>query len=142
MVLGITIWSSIQLGQAWLITTLLAALVAVLCIAVTNQTALFFVGLAAVGTLVPMALQGHAAGASGHAMAITSMGLHLVFVSVWLGGVITLVLLRGIIDKDRLAVIVSRFSTLAIIAFIVVAIALTFSNDCSFISNCHNLFSN
>ena len=116
-------FTSIQLGQAWLITTLLAAFVAVLCIAVTNQTALFFVGLAAVGTLVPMALQGHSAGTSGHAMAITSMGLHLVFVSVWLGGVITLVLLRGIIDKDRLAVIVSRFSTLAIIAFIVVAVA-------------------
>ena len=66
-------FTSIQLGQAWLITTLLAAFVAVLCIAVTNQTALFFVGLAAVGTLVPMALQGHSAGTSGHAMAITSI---------------------------------------------------------------------
>ncbi|MBU6265018.1 MAG: bifunctional copper resistance protein CopD/cytochrome c oxidase assembly protein [Actinomycetales bacterium] len=116
-------FTSIQLGQAWLITTLLAAFVAVLCIAVTNQTALFFVGLAAVGTLVPMALQGHSAGVSGHAMAITSMGLHLVFVSVWLGGVLTLILLRGIIDADRLPVIVSRFSTLAIIAFIVVAVS-------------------
>lgn len=114
-------FTEIGLGQAWLITTLLAALVAVLCIAVTNQTALFFVGLAAVGTLVPMALQGHSAGVSGHAMAITSMGLHLVFVSLWLGGVITLVLLRGIIEPARLATIVSRFSTLAIIAFIVVA---------------------
>ena len=116
-------FTSIQLGQAWLITTLLAAVVSVLCIAVTNQTALFFVGLAAVGTLVPMALQGHSAGTSGHAMAITSMGLHLVFVSVWLGGVVTLILLRGIIDADRLPVIVSRFSTLAIIAFIVVAVS-------------------
>lgn len=116
-------FTGIELGQAWLITTLLAALVAVLCIAVTNHTALFFVGLAAVGTLVPMALQGHSASVSGHAMAITSMGLHLVFVSVWLGGVLTLILLRGIIDADRLPVIVSRFSTLAIIAFIVVAVS-------------------
>ena len=116
-------FTSIELGQAWLITTLLAAFVSVLCLAVTNQTALFFVGLAAVGTLVPMALQGHAAGVSGHAMAITSMGLHLVFVSVWLGGVVTLILLRGIIDTDRLATIVARFSTLAIIAFIVVAVS-------------------
>jgi putative copper resistance protein D len=95
----------------------------VLCIAVTNQNALFFVGLAAVGTLVPMALQGHSAGVSGHAMAITSMGLHLVFVSVWLGGVVTLVLLRGIIEPARLATVVSRFSTLAIIAFVVVAVS-------------------
>lgn len=116
-------FTGIELGQAWLITTLLAGLVAVLCIAVTNQTALFFVGLAAVGTLVPMALQGHSAGTSGHAIAITSMGLHLVFVSVWLGGVVTLVLLRGIIGPDRLPVVVARFSTLAIIAFIVVAVS-------------------
>lgn len=116
-------FTGIELGQAWLITTLLAALVAVLCIAVTNQTALFFVGLAAAGTLVPMALQGHSAGVSGHAMAITSMGLHIVFVSVWLGGVLTLILLRGIIDANRLPVIVSRFSTLAIISFIVVAVS-------------------
>lgn len=115
--------TEIALGQAWLITTIVAAFVAVLCIAVTNQTALFFVGLAAVGTLVPMALQGHAAGVSGHAMAITSIGLHLVFVSVWLGGVVTLVLLRGIIEPERLQVIVARFSTLAIIAFIVVAVS-------------------
>jgi putative copper resistance protein D len=115
--------TEIALGQAWLITTIIAAFVAVLCIAVTNQTALFFVGVAAVGTLVPMALQGHAAGVSGHAMAITSMGLHLVFVSVWLGGVITLVLLRGIIEPERLSTIVARFSTLAIIAFIVVAVS-------------------
>ena len=115
--------TEIALGQAWLITTIVAAFVAVLCIAVTNQTALFFVGLAAVGTLVPMALQGHAAGVSGHAMAITSMGLHLVFVSVWLGGVVTLVLLRGIIEPERLQIIVARFSTLAIIAFIVVAVS-------------------
>jgi cytochrome c oxidase assembly factor CtaG/putative copper export protein len=116
-------FTEIQLGQAWLVTTLVAAMVSVLCIAVTNQTGLFFVGLAAVGTLVPMALQGHSAGISGHAMAITSLGLHLVFVSVWLGGVITLVLLRGIIEPERLVTIVSRFSTLAIIAFIVVAIS-------------------
>lgn len=115
--------TEIALGQAWLITTLLAAFVAVLCIAVTNQTALFFVGLAAVGTLVPMALQGHSAGVSGHAMAITSMGLHLVFVSLWFGGVVTLVLLRGIIEPARLATVVSRFSTLAIIAFVVVAVS-------------------
>ena len=116
-------FTQLALGQSWMITTLIAAFVAVLCFAVTNQTGLFFVGLAAVGTLVPMALQGHSAGVTGHAMAITSLGLHLVFVSVWLGGVITLVLLRPRIDADRLPVIVSRFSTLAIVAFIVVAIS-------------------
>ena len=116
-------FTSIALGQAWMWTIGLAAAVTVLCIAVTNQTALFFVGLVAVGTLVPMALQGHAAGISGHAAAITSLGLHLVFVSVWFGGVVSLVFLRKHIAADRLAATVSRYSTLAIIAFIVVAVS-------------------
>lgn len=116
-------FTSIALGQSWMWTIGLAAVVTVLCIAVTNQTALFFVGLVAVSTLVPMALQGHAAGISGHAAAITSLGLHLVFVSVWFGGVVSLVLLRQHIDRDRLVAVVSRYSTLAIIAFIVVAVS-------------------
>lgn len=131
--------TQLALGQAWLITTIIAAFVAVLCIAVTNQTALFFVGLLGVGTLVPMALQGHAAGISGHAMAITSLGLHLVFVSVWLGGIITLVLLRGSIESDRLATVVSRYSTLAIIAFIVV-VASGFANAMVRVGTVENLF--
>lgn len=116
-------FTEISLGQAWLSTTLIAALVAVLCFAVTNQTALFFVGLGAVGTLVPMALSGHSAGISGHAMAITSLGLHIVFVSAWLGGLLVLALLRGSIDPVRLPAVIQRYSTIALVSFIVVLIS-------------------
>jgi cytochrome c oxidase assembly factor CtaG/putative copper export protein len=115
--------TQLALGQAWLVTTLLAAAVAVLCIAVSNQTALFFVGLLAVGTLVPLALQGHAAGTASHAMAITSLGLHVLFVSVWLGGVVSLVLLKPVLAPERLATVVARFSTLAIVSFVVVGVS-------------------
>jgi cytochrome c oxidase assembly factor CtaG/putative copper export protein len=115
--------TQLALGQAWLITTLLAAAVAVLCIAVSNQTALFFVGLLAAGTLVPLALQGHAAGTASHAMAITSLGLHVLFVSVWLGGVVSLVLLKPVLAPERLATVVARFSTLAIVSFVVVVVS-------------------
>jgi cytochrome c oxidase assembly factor CtaG/putative copper export protein len=115
--------TQLALGQAWLITTLLAAAVAVLCIAVSNQTALFFVGLLAAGTLVPLALQGHAAGTASHAMAITSLGLHVLFVSVWLGGVVSLVLLKPLLAPERLATVVARFSTLAIVSFVVVVVS-------------------
>lgn len=115
--------TEIGLGQSWLITTLIAALVTVLCFAVTNQTALFFVGLAAAGTLVPMALQGHSAGIAGHAMAITSLGLHIVFVSAWLGGLLVLVLLKRSIDPARLATVIARYSTIALVSFIVVVVS-------------------
>ncbi|WP_211195918.1 bifunctional copper resistance protein CopD/cytochrome c oxidase assembly protein [Agromyces sp. H66] len=115
--------TEIELGQAWLTTTLVAAAVTVLCFAVRNHTALVFVTVLAAAALVPMAQQGHAAGAAGHDAAITSLGLHLVFVSAWLGGLVTIVLLRRELDADRLPVVLARYSTVALVSFIVVALS-------------------
>ena len=115
--------TSIELGQAWLTTTLVAAGVTVLCFAVRNQTALVFVTVLAAAALVPMAQQGHAAGTAGHDAAVTSLGLHLVFVCVWLGGLLTIVLLRNQLDDGRLPVVLARYSTVALICFIVVALS-------------------
>ncbi|TFD83374.1 copper transporter [Cryobacterium fucosi] len=114
-------FSQIGLGQAWLGTTLVAAGVTVLCFAVRNQTALVFVAVLAVGALVPMALQGHAAGAEGHDVAITALGLHLVFAAVWLGGLLTIVILRNQLVGGRLGVVIARYSSLAMVCFVVVA---------------------
>ena len=115
--------TTIELGQAWLTTTLVAAAVTVLCFAVRNHTALVFVTVLAVVALVPMAQQGHAAGAAGHSAAITALGLHLVFAAVWLGGLLTIVLLEREVDGERLTVVLSRYSTVALICFIVVALS-------------------
>ncbi|WP_448811880.1 cytochrome c oxidase assembly protein [Agromyces bauzanensis] len=115
--------TQIELGQAWLTTTLVAAAVTVLCFAVRNHTALVFVALLAVVALVPMAQQGHAAGAAGHDAAITALGLHLVFVAAWLGGLLTIVLLRRELGIDRLPVVLVRYSTVALVSFIVVALS-------------------
>jgi cytochrome c oxidase assembly factor CtaG/putative copper export protein len=112
--------TEVGLGQAWLWITLLAAAAAVMCFAVTNQTALFFVGLLALSPLLPMALIGHAAGATSHDIAMTSLGLHLVFVAVWLGGLVALVVLRRSVTAERLVTITQRYSTLALVSLIVV----------------------
>ncbi|MEV1128681.1 cytochrome c oxidase assembly protein [Agromyces sp. NPDC049794] len=115
--------TEIELGRAWLITTLVAAAVTVLCFAVRNHSALVFVTVLAVVALVPLAQQGHSAGAAGHDAAITALGLHLVFVSAWLGGLVTIVLLRRELEGDRLPVVLARYSTVALISFIVVALS-------------------
>ncbi|GAA1957912.1 cytochrome c oxidase assembly protein [Agromyces allii] len=115
--------TTIPLGQAWLTTTLVGAAVTVLCFAVRNHTALVFVAVLAVVSLVPMAQQGHSAGTAGHSAAITSLGLHLVFAAVWLGGLLTIVLLRNELDGARLPVVLARYSTVALICFIVVAVS-------------------
>lgn len=112
--------SQIGLGQGWLWIVILSAATAVMCFTVINQTALFFVGLLALSPMIPLALLGHSAEASGHDIAMTSLGLHLVFVAVWLGGLITLVVLRRTVSTERLVIITQRYSTLALVAVIVV----------------------
>jgi len=115
--------TQIELGQAWLLTTLLAAVVTVLCLALRAPALIAGVAVLAAASLIPMAQQGHSAGATGHNEAITALGLHLLFAAVWLGGLVTIVLLHKQLDKGRLAVVLARYSTVALICFIVVAIS-------------------
>ncbi|WP_022885351.1 cytochrome c oxidase assembly protein [Glaciibacter superstes] len=114
-------FSQIEIGQAWLGTTLLAAAVTVLCFAVRNQTAIVFVTALAVVALLPMAQQGHSAGAEGHDAAVTSLFLHLGFAAVWLGGLLTIIVLRRQLGNGRIIDVIGRYSSLALICFIVVA---------------------
>ena len=113
--------TSVSLGQAWLGITLIAAVVTVLCFAVRNQTAIAFVAVLAMAAVVPMAQQGHSAEASGHDAAVTSFGLHVLFASIWLGGLLTLVVVKHTFGKGRLVTVLERYSTFALICFLVVA---------------------
>ncbi|GAA1442174.1 cytochrome c oxidase assembly protein [Leifsonia poae] len=113
--------TSVSLGQAWLGITLIAAAVTVLCFAVRNHTALIFVTALAIASIIPMAQQGHSADAAGHDAAVTSFGLHVLFAAIWLGGLVTMIVLRRRFEGGRLVTVLERYSTLALIAFIVVA---------------------
>jgi cytochrome c oxidase assembly factor CtaG/putative copper export protein len=110
-------------GQAWLATTLIAAGLTVLCFAVRNQTAIAFLAIGAILAMIPMALQGHAGDTASHDAAITSLWLHISFAAIWVGGLLTLVLVRKTLDDGRIAVVIARYSTLALICFIVVALS-------------------
>jgi cytochrome c oxidase assembly factor CtaG/putative copper export protein len=110
-----------ELGQAWLATTLIAAALTVLCFAVRNQTAIAFITVGAVAGLVPMSLQGHAGGTADHDPATTSIWLHVLFAAIWLGGLVTIVVVRGVIGSGKLVAVMERYSTFALISFIVVA---------------------
>ena len=109
------------LGQAWLATTLIAAGVTVLCFAVRNHAALAFVAVLAIAGLVPPALQGHRGGTAQHDAATTAIFLHVLFAGIWLGGLVTIALIRPLMDKARVLIVMSRYSTLALVSFIVVA---------------------
>jgi cytochrome c oxidase assembly factor CtaG/putative copper export protein len=112
-----------ELGRAWLITTLIAAAVTVLSFVLRNIWALVALTVLAGGGLIPLAQQGHAAGSSGHDAAVTDLALHLEGASAWLGGLVALVLLRSTLEKGRIGVVLARYSTIAVICFVVVAVS-------------------
>ena len=113
--------SQIELGQLWLIELLLAAVTTVLAFAIRGRKLMLLVLLAAMITALPLAQQGHAAGASGHGQAVNSLLVHLIGAAVWLGGLLTLLLVARSVDRPRLSVLTARYSTLALFAFIGVA---------------------
>jgi cytochrome c oxidase assembly factor CtaG/putative copper export protein len=109
-------------GRAWLVYVLVGALLTVVCFAVRNQTLLAAAVIAAVLGLIPLAADGgHAADASSHDQAVTAIWLHTTFAALWVGGLVTLALSRGILSSQRLAAVLPRYSTIALICFVVVA---------------------
>ncbi|SJN37284.1 Copper resistance protein D [Micrococcus lylae] len=84
---------SISVGQAWFWVTVIAAVVTSLAVAVRSHSGLFWVGILAMIALVPLALIGHAAGGDDHMAAVNSIGLHLLGVVVWVGGLLVLALI-------------------------------------------------
>ncbi|MGN6741748.1 MAG: copper resistance D family protein, partial [Amnibacterium sp.] len=115
--------TSIALGQSWLATTLAAALITVLAVAIRSHTGVALLTAGTAAALIPMSLQGHAASAPGdHETAVTAFGLHIVFAAVWLGGLLALVLFGTRSRGERLTALVSRYSSVALVCFGVVAL--------------------
>ncbi len=114
--------TSIELGRYLALNLIAGALLTVFAIAFQGQTAALLLAAFGLIGLVPIALTGHAAGAANHAMAVNSIGLHLVAVTIWVGGLIAVLMARDE-DQDRQANLVKRYSTLALIAFLIVAIS-------------------
>ena len=71
---------------------------------------------------VPLGLSGHAAGSDDHQAAVDSLAVHLVGVSVWVGGLAGLVAAVAVAQRVA-AVSVRRYSTLAGWCFALVALS-------------------
>ena len=111
-----------SLGRALLVQAVAAAVVAAACrwtIGVRPLAVWLGVALA---TLLPVSLTGHTTSAGSHDLATTSLFLHVVGVSVWVGGLVALgwVALRG---SKRLPDAIARYSVLALWAIAVVAVS-------------------
>ncbi|HHU11152.1 MAG TPA: bifunctional copper resistance protein CopD/cytochrome c oxidase assembly protein [Intrasporangiaceae bacterium] len=118
---------SLDLTRVLALTTIAALFVTVgasVARSRATMTWLTFIGLLAI---VINAITGHAGNAEGHATAVNAMGFHLIGVAVWVGGLIGLVLMRRHLlgrgyDAD-LGTTVERYSTLALWAYVAVALS-------------------
>lgn len=109
-------------GQAIVLQIIGAAVVAIAAGWTTSVRALAIVLGLAVATTAPITLTGHAASAGSHTLATTSLMLHVVGVTLWVGGLAALgwVALRG---SKRLPAGIERFSHLAVWAYVLVGVS-------------------
>ena len=112
--------TEVALGQSLAFSAFIGVLVSVFALVATSLRSTFFVTALAFIGLVPLAFIGHAAGTDGHDLAVNSMGIHLVAVTVWVGGLIEL----GFnLNGDNWRDLAKRYSTLALLAFALTAIS-------------------
>lgn len=110
----------LEIGQTWLVTIGCILVLVVILLATKNVSWLATATVFSILALLPLALSGHAAGSNEHVNAVNSLAMHLVGVTVWMGGLIAVILLRNKAGKN-LATVVSRYSTMAVWAFALVA---------------------
>ncbi|MET4002348.1 cytochrome c oxidase assembly factor CtaG [Arthrobacter sp. UYCu511] len=112
--------TDLPVGQAWLIITIVAAVVTTLTFGLRNISALAVPLVLAVLSFIPQALIGHSASSADHKGAVNSLFLHVTGASLWVGGIIVLVVISGVLGKIT-AQTLKRFSALALFAFVAVA---------------------
>jgi putative copper resistance protein D len=114
-----------EIGRAWLISTMLSAIVTVLALLIRSHTGVFFAGVVAVASLWPLAELGHAAGTANHEAAVSASFTHSVFAAMWVGGLAMVAILGWMAPQKALPFpdVFRRFSTIALVSFAVVAIS-------------------
>jgi putative copper resistance protein D len=111
-------------ATTWAVTALVAVLVLVGCRTVLTWgwTAVLF-GISLLGPL-PVTFTGHSSTGGAHDVASDSLVLHVLAASVWVGGLVAVLLLAAARGPDRLAALataVPRYSRLALVCWLAVA---------------------
>jgi len=112
---------TVVLGQVLLGTAVGALTVAVVCRFVRAVIPSAAALVLAVAVALPRAFTGHAMTSTLHALATSTMVLHVVAALLWTGGLVALLLARGQ-PPPTLAAGVRRFSRLALWCFVLVAV--------------------
>ena len=114
------VWT-LETTRVLLISALVAVVVAVSAAVARRRAAMAWLAVLTLGAVVILALTGHAAGSASHEDAVNALGVHLLAVVVWVGGLLALVAVRGTLGAD-LGATVARYSTVAGWCFVLVAL--------------------
>ena len=114
--------TQIELGVLLAANTLIALVLSLTTMAFTGQRMVAVNAAIGLAGLYPLAESGHASSDAGHAVAVNSLLMHLVGISVWVGGLVALYAVFYA-NSERAGQLVMRYSTLALAAFILVAIS-------------------
>lgn len=105
------VWS-LEVTRVLSISTGVALVVTSGALLARTRPAYAWLSALALGGIVIVALTGHSAGSASHEDAVNSLGVHLIGVTVWVGGLLAIALMQPRIGQD-LAATVSRYSVLA-----------------------------
>jgi len=121
----------ITLGRAWSWMVVIAAIVTSLALAIRSQLGVGLTAAFSLLSIIPLAFVGHAAGGDDHNAAVNGIGLHLLAVVLWFGGILVLGLLAPTLggyapgrytQRPLLAgVVLRRYSTMAAAAIALMA---------------------
>lgn len=113
----------VESGRLIAVTCAAAALIGLLAAGATRMWSAGLLALAALGSLTPAALAGHAGIDTGHETAVTALGLHVLGVGVWVGGLASMLILATGLPVRAAASTTQRFSTVAGWAYGAVALS-------------------
>ena len=120
---GLLVYATeIELGISLALNLLAALAIATLALMVSSLTGTLLTAALGLASLIPLALIGHASGTKDHSLAVNSLGLHLVGIVIWVGGLIALYTIRPEL-KGSSKPIAQRFSSLALVSFVLVGIS-------------------
>ena len=116
-------WASLRVfledtgaGRAALLGVALAAVVAATASRCTVVGARILLAVALTALVLPVVLSGHSSAAEDHLAAVSTLGVHVVAATVWIGGLLAL-LVHGR-RSEALTVAAPRYSRLALVCFV------------------------
>ncbi|MEO7131538.1 MAG: CopD family protein, partial [Dermatophilaceae bacterium] len=116
-----TVWA-VEPLRVGLISAITAALIASVAALARARSVAVFLLVASLFAIVVLGLAGHAGGSADHETAVNAIAAHLLAATVWVGGLLALIVLRTSIG-DALGVVVKRYSSVALWCFVTLGIS-------------------